>query len=183
MFKMDSNAKAYGALSTPQYDMGCTFLRVLNVSRGDKVLDMGCGTGELTKFIADLVGGDGEVVGVDPDEARIKLGQENFKDVANLAFLVGRSESGFPHDNDEFYDLHLSNCAFHWLMRDEKKVYVRKAYQCLKPGGRIAIQTRLVGDNLPEALKDSFDPMGKEEYEQLLQDFGPFSHVKTKITN
>ena len=140
------------------------------------------GTGELTKFIADLVGDDGEVVGVYPDKARIRLGQENFKDVANLAFLVGRSESGFAHDKDEYYDLHFGNGVLHWLKRDERKVYMRQAYQCMKPCGRIAIRTRLVQHNVvSEAFKDSFESTGKEGYEQLLHDFGPFN-VNIEVT-
>lgn len=53
--RMDSNAKAYDTLRKPQYDIGCIFLDALIVSPGDKVVDMGCGTGQLTKFIADMV--------------------------------------------------------------------------------------------------------------------------------
>ena len=37
------------------------------------MLDMGCGTGEITSFIADQVGEEGEVIGVDPDQERIKV--------------------------------------------------------------------------------------------------------------
>lgn len=181
---MDANAKAYSALNKPQYDMGCMFIRALNINRGDIVLDMGCGTGELTKFIADQVGLDGEVVGVDPDETRVKVGQEKFKDVNNVEFLVGSSVTGFPHDKEEYYDVHFSSAVFPWLKRDEKKLYVKKAYQCLKPGGRIAIQTTLMQDNLvPEAVKDLVDFLGEEECKQLLEDMGPFSNVETKITS
>lgn len=36
------------------------------IKQGDKVLDMGCGTGELTSFLGKVVGIKGQVVGVDP---------------------------------------------------------------------------------------------------------------------
>ena len=38
---------------------------------GDAILDLGCGTGELSVYLAELVGQDGKVVAVDPDTDRI----------------------------------------------------------------------------------------------------------------
>ena len=183
---MESDAKAYSQLNKMQYDMGCNFIRSLNLSKGAKVLDMGCGTGEVTKFIADVVGHDGEVVGVDPDEARIKIAQEKFKDVENVKFVVGNSVTGFPHDNDEYYDLHFSTSVFHWVPPEEKKLYVEKAYQCLKQGGRIAILAALKFDNpMPvlEGLKISVGLLTEEEYKKLVKDVGQFTNLKTNITS
>lgn len=114
----DKNSKTYAALystsSSIQFKAGCSFLETLNLKLGDKVLDMGCGTGELTKNIAERVGYRGEVVGVDPDHARVKFGHENME-VPNASFDVGKSESGFPNDNQAYYDLHFSNHVFHWF--------------------------------------------------------------------
>ena len=179
---METNAIAYSQLNKPQYDAGCDFIRTLSLSKGAKVLDMGCGTGELTKFIADVVRPGGEVVGVDPDEARIKIAQEQFKDVENLKFVVGNSVTGFPYDDDEYYDLHFSSCVFHWVLGEEKKLYVQKAYQCLKPGVRIAIKTGL-DTFLPaqHALQSSNEFLKEEEYKQLVEDVGQFSNVKSDI--
>ena len=61
---------------------------------------MGCGTGELTRFLAELVGKDGEVVRIDPDKERIRVTKENLADLPNLAVQVGESVSGFPHSNE-----------------------------------------------------------------------------------
>ena len=58
---------------------------------GDSILDLGCGTGELSAYLAELVGQHGRVVGVDPDIDRIKNGpgisQSSKK---NLSFFEGR---------------------------------------------------------------------------------------------
>jgi tRNA A58 N-methylase Trm61 len=43
-------------------------LQLLGASPGDKVLDLGCGSGEVTAEIASLVKPDGIVVGVDSSE-------------------------------------------------------------------------------------------------------------------
>ena len=43
---------------------------------GDVILDLGCGTGELSAYLAELVGPEGKVIGVDPDKERIQLAKE-----------------------------------------------------------------------------------------------------------
>ena len=46
-----------------QFRGGCSFAGLLNIKPGHKVLDMCCGTGEVTRFLAELVGENSEVVG------------------------------------------------------------------------------------------------------------------------
>ena len=135
-----SNASLYSALSSVQYNTGCGFLETLDIKFGDKVLDMGCGTGELTNYMAEKVGDLGEVVGIDPDHERVKFAQDNIKMVSNASFHVGNSESKFLNDYQAYYDLYFSNHVYHWLNNDDKAGYVKVAFHCLKPGGLIAIQ-------------------------------------------
>ena len=58
------------------------------------ILDLGCGTGELSAYIAELAGPEGYVVGVDPDSNRLKVTQETHRDVKNLSFAEGQSDPG-----------------------------------------------------------------------------------------
>ena len=44
---------------------------------GDTILDLGCGTGELSAYLAQLVGNSGKVVGVDPDKERLQLAKNH----------------------------------------------------------------------------------------------------------
>ena len=37
---------------------------------GDVILDLGCGAGELSSYLAELVGPEGKVIGVDPDNMK-----------------------------------------------------------------------------------------------------------------
>lgn len=81
---------------------------------GDAVLDLGCGTGELSVYLAKLVGQNGKVIGVDPDIDRLKLAQVSHQGVKNATFVEG-STDGFPGMGFETYDIIFSNYVLHWV--------------------------------------------------------------------
>src|SRR5690348_8806028 len=53
---------------------------------GLSVLDVGCGTGAITAGIAQVVGAQGRVVGVDRDEGLLELARESHRECSNLQF-------------------------------------------------------------------------------------------------
>ena len=180
------NAAQYSSLARPQFSAGCQTIDTLGLKPGDKVLDMGCGTGELTRYIADKVGKNGEVVGVDPDVERIKLAQENLANTPNVLVEVGDSVSGFPHAHEAFYDLHFSNHAFHWMDLKGKQIYIKKAFECLKPQGLLAIRclAKPEGDVIGRFVKSSMAQkatfVAEAEVEELLSKSG-FTNVEINI--
>ena len=172
---MASNAQAYDELSKPQFEAGSQFICELSLNLGDKVLDMGCGTGNLTKYSADIVGPDGLVYGIDPDATRIKIAEEKHKEVSNLHFHVGNSVTGFPHDNESYYDVHISTFTLHWLPNDEKKIYIQKVYRSLKPGGKLAILTGSKTDRDNSSL--NLHPLDPDGLRKIFADIGVFTDV------
>ena len=169
------DAEAYSKLGRPQYEMGDAFIKELELSKGDKVVDMGCGTGDVTKLASDIVGIDGDVIGVDPDEPRIRFAQEKYKDVPNMKFTIGDSQAGFPHHNEQYYDYHISTNAYHWLTDDAKLAYLHKAYECLKPGGTLAILCSESGPNDGEHVFPKYLTM--EQHTQLFDELGLFTDL------
>ena len=131
------------------YESCCELIRFLNVRQGDKVLHLGCGSGDIAKFIAGLVGSHGEVVAVDREHDNINQAEEQYKEVKNLRFYIGDSATGFPHENEHYYDLIFSCDAFQELQGLQKKGFVDKAYQSLTKGGRLAVVAAQTED--PEA--------------------------------
>lgn len=77
------------------------------------MLDLGCGTGGLTRRLAELVGPDGRVLGIDPDEARIALARRT-AGAPNLEFQVAAAETLGEVARDRPFDLVFSNFVFHW---------------------------------------------------------------------
>src|ERR1700738_4440396 len=72
----DELARDYDRVSVDrQLQSGKMLVRDLAPRAGERVLDVGCGTGLLAQHIADLVGPTGHVLGVDPLPLRIELAQ------------------------------------------------------------------------------------------------------------
>jgi len=104
---------------------------------GDAILDLGCGTGDLSAYLAELVGPEGKVVGVDPELERLLIAQQSYGEVKNLSFVKGKA-SNFPGIGSESYDIIFSNHVIHWI-RDKQEVF-KNMFECLKSGGKITIQ-------------------------------------------
>jgi len=83
---------AQAQLYTP---LTLTFFRAAGIAAGMRVLDVGCGGGDVSLLIARLVGSSGEVLGIDRSAAAIATAQQRAKDLSaqNLRFLVADATS------------------------------------------------------------------------------------------
>ena len=119
-----------------QFEVGKSLIQRLGVSAGQRVLDVGSGTGLLAEHVASIVGERGVVIGIDPLAARIDIARS--KQRANLHFDVGDANELSRFADAEFDVVYL-NAVFHWL--PEKTVPLANFYRVLKPGGRLGIST------------------------------------------
>jgi ubiquinone/menaquinone biosynthesis C-methylase UbiE len=127
-------AQKYDRLSDSQLAGGKRIVERLSLKAGDRVLDVGCGTGRLARWIAEIVGPAG-VVGIDPLIERVSVARAS---APNLSFAVGQAEdlSAF---GDESFDAVCMSAVFHWV-RDKPKA-LAEARRVLRPGGRIGLST------------------------------------------
>lgn len=119
-----------------QFKAGQVLIGELAIGAGDRVLDVGCGTGLLAEYVADLVGSTGSVIGIDPLPLRIEIARP--KSRANLSFRVGNANdlSEFPSHS---FDVVYLNAVLHWL--PEKLEPLRQIFRLLRKGGRVGIST------------------------------------------
>ena len=89
----------------------------LTLETGSSVLDLGCGTGYLTKVLSERVGPEGKVVAVDPDGERLKIAREKYS-AQNVEYIQADDKT-FPSGQ---YDLIFSNIVIHWIS-DKKGLF------------------------------------------------------------
>nr|WP_315191525.1 methyltransferase domain-containing protein [uncultured Flavobacterium sp.] len=101
---------------------------------GMNVLDVGCGTGSISKDIANIIGENGKVTGIDNTESFILSGQSTYQSVANLKLI---SIDLFDYNPEEKYDLIVSARTLQWLSNPKEALIKMKSM--LKPNGQISI--------------------------------------------
>ena len=107
------------------------------VQPGQRVLDVGCGTGYLARLLAQAVGPQGLVVGVDPSPEMITYASRKAGRVRNCQFQVGSAESlDFPA---EHFDVVVSSLVMHHLPEDLRVPALREMRRVLRPGGKLLV--------------------------------------------
>ena len=99
-----------------------------------KVLDIGCGTGAISKGIAEIVGSEGSVIGIDHTVGFINSGIETYKSCKNLKLIHADL---FSFEPEEKFDLIVSARVLQWLNNPTEALI--KIKSMLKPGGMVSI--------------------------------------------
>ena len=154
---------------------GHDLVELLSPRPGERVLDAGCGTGQLTALIAES---GADVVGIDRSPEMVVAAARNYPE---LRFEVA-DVRGLPYRGE--FDAVFSNAVLHWVLPPEPAVdSIRRA---LVPGGRFvaelggagnigaiieAVRWARRGDPGPKA-EDAFFFPSAAEYTAMLESHG-----------
>jgi len=105
----------------------------VNVQKGWNILDLGCGTGNGTIKLSNMVGPKGKVVGVDPIAQRIQLAKKrNCRN--NIEYHIGYGQNVVEFGKGRF-DLVIAASVLHWNQLEEKQRIFKSVFESLKFGG------------------------------------------------
>ncbi|WP_314302672.1 methyltransferase domain-containing protein [Brevibacillus parabrevis] len=123
------NAKLYDDKMSFVSAYGKGLLEWLSPVPGENILDVGCGTGDLS---AQLVETGTKVTGIDFSASMIETAKQKYP---QIAFSVADAHS---YQSNELYDAVFSNAALHWMKKPQE--VIQSVWQLLVPGGRFVAE-------------------------------------------
>lgn len=133
----DWNANLYERSHSFVWKFGGPVLELLSPQPGERILDLGCGTGQLTAQIAET---GAEVLGIDRSAEMLGQARANFPQI-RFELADARDFSVAPSD----FDAVFSNAVLHWVKPPVAAVL--RIHAALKSGGRFVAEFGGSGNN------------------------------------
>jgi ubiquinone/menaquinone biosynthesis C-methylase UbiE len=154
-------------------------IALMNLQPGDRVLDLGCGTGWASRRLARVVTA-GEIVGLDVADEMLRRAEQTSNEFSNLHFVWGTAES-VPFEDDHFSKV-LSVESFYYYADQGKAL--DELRRVMAPGGRLFILINLYTDNhyslrWVSELKVQVQARSEAEYIEMLRQHG-FESVEAR---
>ncbi|HVP50351.1 MAG TPA: methyltransferase domain-containing protein, partial [Candidatus Bathyarchaeia archaeon] len=148
-------------------------LAIMNLKPGERVLDLGCGTGWSSRMIAKAVANGnklGQVVGLDVADEMIRRARASSTDCENAMFILG-SALEIPWE-ENFFDKVLSVESFYYYADQDRAL--AELFRVLAPKGELYILINLYRDNhyslrWVEELKIPVQVRTEQEYVEMLK--------------
>jgi demethylmenaquinone methyltransferase/2-methoxy-6-polyprenyl-1,4-benzoquinol methylase/phosphoethanolamine N-methyltransferase len=113
-------------------------LELAGLRAGERVLEVGCGTGEVAQRARLRVGAAGQVSGIDPSADMIEVATKKAARAGlDIDYRIGAIEA-LPYP-DASFDVVLSSLMMHHLPDELKSAGLAEVRRVLKPGGRLLI--------------------------------------------
>ncbi len=132
-----------------------TFLKRAGLKQGVNLLDVGCGNGVITKKIADFIGPQGSIVGIDVDKSVIEFAKSSLqRDKKNITYEVINIE------NEQLDDIHSYDFIYARFLLSHLKnprAVLSKLVSKLKPTGIIAVEDTYFDGHRSQPTDWAFD--------------------------
>jgi ubiquinone/menaquinone biosynthesis C-methylase UbiE len=149
-------------------------IRLMDLRPGERVLDLGCGSGWATRMLARIVAdgpeGFGQVVGIDISDEMIRQARTESKDFENILYVWGSAQQ-IPWE-ENFFDKMLSVESFYYYPDQDRAL--AQLFRVMAPRGRMFILINLYRDNpyslqWVDKLKVPVHVRSSAEYIELLK--------------
>lgn len=139
----------YHEHSSAQQDAALSLLRSIALKGTERVLDVGCGSGNVTQKIVEKVP-NGSVLGTDISQDMIDFSKNEFSHISNLQFLQQDAQK-LSYKNE--FEVIFSSFALQWL--EDPNAFFSAAYEGLKDHGLLVATIPLgVSDALEQSLAE-----------------------------
>lgn len=127
---MSWNPELYHKFQKERFAPFQDLMKLIVIREGISAIDLGCGTGELTEMVSDLLPGS-SVRGIDSSGSMLEKASQKNRQGLNFELCPIEKVEGK-------WDLIFSNAAVQWV--DNHKELIPKLITLLKPGGQLAVQ-------------------------------------------
>lgn len=108
-------------------------MKRMKVKKGTKALDVCCGTADWTLALAEAVGENGEVIGLDFSKNMLKIGQEKVKHLSQVKLIHGNAME-LPFEDNTFDYVTI---GFGLRNVPDYLQVLKEMYRVVKPGGQV----------------------------------------------
>ena len=139
-FQLTGSApEAYERFIAQPITLHCTkdLVEVAEVKSGERVLDAACGTGIVARYVAEVVGAVGRVVGLDLNAGMLGKAQASPQSKEGVTIEWKKGDAGAIPFSDAVFDVVICQQSLQFF--GKKSDALREMYRILVPGGRLAL--------------------------------------------
>lgn len=170
------NVKLYDSKHAFVSKFGNSLVELLAPKQGEKILDLGCGTGDLANTIFES---GANVVGIDQSENMVREAKLKYP---HISFSVGDA-TNLPFQNE--FDAVFSNAVLHWVQPPQKAL--NSIYQSLKQGGRFVAEfggkgnVQIITDEMINQIKATGLEFKKEQFLWYFPSIAEYSKLMEEV--
>lgn len=137
------------------YQYGNSVLELLEIDKDMVILDLGCGTGTLTKKLSEMCA---KAVGIDASEDLLEAAKKHYPE---LEFIHADATNFVLNEK---VDAIFSNAVFHWIEQEKQPELLHCIYSALKENGQLVFEFGGYGNNrlIHLALESVFENHHRE---------------------
>jgi demethylmenaquinone methyltransferase/2-methoxy-6-polyprenyl-1,4-benzoquinol methylase len=153
---------------------------LMRVQPGDKILDLGCGTGRNAYLMVSYLSEKGGLLGMDISDEMEKQFRSRFKEFTNVSFLKQRIDQ--PFEFTETFDKAFISFVIHGFPHEVREKTIQNVTDHLRPGGKFFIldYNEFALRDMPLYMRVPFKIMEcphafdfiKRDWKKILKDLG-----------